>query len=155
MEFNPLFFPHCQGIRPKSTSARNVAQPMVSAVQSASATPLWKLLGSNYIFIRIAAVSGASAVCLAAYGRHQFKDTHDTKEIKAVYESANSMHIIHSVVLLAVPLARRPIVVSFVWKSKTIYKKKNNFFLIQIFTIFADWISIHRWNGAVQRHLLL
>lgn len=69
-------------------------------------------MGGNYASIRVAALSGASAVCLAAYGRHKIKDTPQSKEFRQIYESANNMHMIHSVVLLAVPLARRPLVVN-------------------------------------------
>lgn len=85
---------------------RIVAEPIASYL------PLWRQIGGNYIFIRIAAVSGASAVCLAAYGRHKFKDTPEAREYQNIYESANSMHLIHSVVLLTVPLATKPVLVS-------------------------------------------
>lgn len=85
---------------------RIVAEPVASVL------PLWRQIGGNYIFIRVAAVSGASAVCMAAYGRHKFKDTPEAKEYRSVYESANSMHLIHSAVLLTVPLASKPCLVS-------------------------------------------
>lgn len=79
------------------------------------APPIWRQIGNNYLFIRLAAISGASAVCLAAYGRHKIKDTPESKEYRNIYDSANNMHLIHSVVLLAVPLARRPAIVSLVY----------------------------------------
>lgn len=101
-----------QGIKPKSTSAANAAKPAVNAIHSALAQPLWKLAGNNYTFVRVAAVSGAAAVCLAAYGKHKFKDATDSKDLRGIYESANNMHLVHSVVLLAVPLTRKPIIVS-------------------------------------------
>lgn len=75
--------------------------------------PIQKQLGSSAHLIRVAALSGAAAVCLAAYGRHHMKDTAETKEYRSIYESANNMHLIHSVALLATPLAKRPLIVSY------------------------------------------
>lgn len=69
-------------------------------------------MGGSYNLIRVAALSGAAAVCLAAYGRHSMKDTPETREYRQIYDSANQMHLIHSVALLAAPLARRPVIVS-------------------------------------------
>lgn len=96
-----------QGIKKSSTS--NVSKPLVEAAQAVTPS-LARIAGKNYTFVRVAAVSGAAAVCLAAYGKHKFKG--DT-ELRGIYESANQMHLIHSVVLLAVPLTRRPFIVSF------------------------------------------
>lgn len=73
--------------------------------------PIQKQLGSSSHLIRIAALSGAAAVCLAAYGRHHMKDTAETKDYRSIYESANNMHLFHSVALLATPLAKRPLIV--------------------------------------------
>ena len=74
--------------------------------------PISKQLGSNYHLIRVAALSGAAAVCLAAYGRHSMKETAETREFRQIYESANHMHLIHSVALLATPLTKRPLIVN-------------------------------------------
>lgn len=53
---------------------------------------------------RLAAVSGAASVALGAYGAHGFKpqDPHFTE----VFKRANHYHMIHSLLLLAAPLAR-------------------------------------------------
>lgn len=75
--------------------------------------PISKQLGSSYHLIRIAALSGAAAVCLAAYGRHSMKDTIETKDYRNIYESANNIHFIHSVALLATPITKRPLIVIF------------------------------------------
>lgn len=75
--------------------------------------PIQKQLGSSAHLIRVAALSGAAAVCLAAYGRHHMKDTAETKDYRSIYESANNMHLIHSVALLATPLAKRPLIVCY------------------------------------------
>lgn len=71
-------------------------------------------MGANYNFIRIAAISGAAGVCLAAYGRHSLKNDNNesSKEYQKIYESANQMHLIHSVALMATPLTMRPMIVS-------------------------------------------
>lgn len=98
-----------KGIRKKSsTAAVDVVTKPVSATVY---PPVWKQLGPNYAFVRVAALSGASAVCLAAYGRHQMKEV--PREIRDIYESASNIHLIHSVALLAVPIAKRPAIVSF------------------------------------------
>lgn len=57
-------------------------------------------------WLRAAAISGASAVGLGAYGAHAFKPT-DPK-FATVYERGNRYHLIHSLLLAAAPHARRP-----------------------------------------------
>lgn len=98
-----------KGLRSVSvTPSRSVAsKALVDA-----ATPLSKLVASNYWLIRIAGVSGAAAVCLAAYGRHGFKNTEKNQEYLHIYESANQMHFIHSIALVTAPLTKRPFIVS-------------------------------------------
>lgn len=96
-----------QGLHTKPHHGRSVASKV-----AAEMIPISRQLGSNYNFIRIAALSGAAAVCLAAYGRHSMKESADNKDYKQIYESANNMHLIHSVALLAVPLTKRPLIVS-------------------------------------------
>lgn len=96
-----------QGLHSKPHHARSVASKVVADV-----IPISQQLGANYNFIRIAALSGAAAVCLAAYGRHSLKESSNNKDYKQIYESANNMHFIHSVALLAVPLTKRPLIVS-------------------------------------------
>lgn len=57
-------------------------------------------------FVRLAGLSGASAVALGAYGAHNF--TAEKQEMKKVYDTANFYHFVHTMALLAVPLTRRP-----------------------------------------------
>merc|ERR1712018_820205 len=57
-------------------------------------------------FVRLAGLSGASAVALGAYGAHNF--TVERQEMKKVYDTANFYHFVHTMALLAVPLTRRP-----------------------------------------------
>lgn len=97
---------HFQGLHTKPSHARSLATKVVSEV-----VPISKQLGSSYHLIRVAALSGAAAVCLAAYGRHSMKDTAETKEFRSIYESASNIHFIHSIALLATPLTKRPFIV--------------------------------------------
>lgn len=59
-------------------------------------------------FVRLAGISGASAVALGAYGAHVFYRRDYPEELKQVYETANRYHFLHTLALLGVPLCRRP-----------------------------------------------
>jgi len=56
-----------------------------------------------------AAISGATAVGLGAYGAHKFKPS-DPKWV-VVYQRGSEYHLIHTLLLAGAPLARRPNVV--------------------------------------------
>jgi len=60
--------------------------------------------------VRIAGLSGAAAVALGAYGAHVLSVAKEdvTEEQRKAFEVANRYHLIHSVALLGVSLARRP-----------------------------------------------
>jgi len=60
------------------------------------------------LFVRIAGLSGVSAVALGAYGAHTFKAEEDADR-KKVYDTANFYHFLHTLALLAVPLTKRPV----------------------------------------------
>lgn len=145
-----------QGIRSKATSPTQTVSRAVSSSSQQLIQPLWKQIGNNSIFIRLAALSGASAVCFAAYGRHKLKDTPESKEFRNIYESANNMHLIHSVVLLAVPLVKRPAIVSCIH-----IRQFARSFLIRMGVLpiisrkSVDWHLIRGWNSALQWHMLL
>ncbi|XP_075146925.1 transmembrane protein 256 homolog isoform X1 [Haematobia irritans] len=73
---------------------------------------LWETAGSSYHFVRLAGLSGATAVIMGAYGKHylvKIIDAKEQSESKAVFETANRFHFLHSFALLAMPLARRPV----------------------------------------------
>lgn len=107
-------------------------------------------MGANYNFIRIAAISGAAGVCLAAYGRHSMKDDNKSSiEYQKIYESANQMHLIHSVALLATPLTKRPMIVS--QQTCSFYENNNDVKHLNI----SDRYALHNWNYPLQWHLLL
>ncbi|XP_023346477.1 transmembrane protein 256 homolog [Eurytemora carolleeae] len=59
-------------------------------------------------FVRIAGLSGALAVSLGAYGAHVLSVDPDNAKLRATFDTANKYHLVHSVALLAVPLARVP-----------------------------------------------
>ncbi|KAK3602486.1 hypothetical protein CHS0354_022352 [Potamilus streckersoni] len=63
----------------------------------------------------LAGLSGATAVIMAAYGAHAFtarNSNEDTENLKKIFEVGNNMHLIHSAALLAVPLTKKPVLVS-------------------------------------------
>ncbi|XP_014773720.1 transmembrane protein 256 homolog [Octopus bimaculoides] len=62
--------------------------------------------GTN--FVRLAGISGALAVGMAAIGAHVIHAKSKNTELKQVFDTGNSMHLLHSVALLTVPLTRRP-----------------------------------------------
>lgn len=71
-------------------------------------TPLWIQCGRNLNLHRWAGISGALAfiaMIYCEYGDHYERDRH-------IVSLANQIHYIHTLALLAVPLARRPYLVS-------------------------------------------
>lgn len=81
----------------------------VTTKNMANSLPLWKLAGNNLYFVRLAGLSGATAVILGAYGSHR-KYPDDKGELRGVFEVANRFHFFHSLALAAMPLVRRPAV---------------------------------------------
>jgi len=59
-------------------------------------------------FVRLAGFSGALAVALGAYGAHVMTPGHVDPQLIKVFETGNRYHMLHSIVLLAVPLTKRP-----------------------------------------------
>ncbi|KAG0610245.1 hypothetical protein M758_7G050000 [Ceratodon purpureus] len=60
----------------------------------------------DFIWFKVAAISGMLAVGLGAYGTHMFKPTNPTN--KDVWQTASLYHLVHTVALLAAPLTKRP-----------------------------------------------
>lgn len=98
----------------RSKTAGAVAQQAAAASTQAAATavmpPAWKLLGSNRHILKLAGLSGAAAVMLGAYGaHHRFNNVDESeRDPKSIFEMTNRYHFLHSLALLAAPLARRP-----------------------------------------------
>jgi len=66
--------------------------------------PAVLVLGS--VWFRVGGVLGALAVAFGAYGAHGVQLRTDLSEHdKKIYETANKYHLLHSLALLAVPLA--------------------------------------------------
>ncbi|XP_060517644.1 transmembrane protein 256 homolog [Cylas formicarius] len=80
--------------------------PNVTVITEKS--PLWKLAREGGPFVRIAALMGASAVALGAYGAHRTYAKDKEAELKQLFETANRYHFFHSLALFAVPLCRNP-----------------------------------------------
>ncbi|XP_033839585.1 transmembrane protein 256 [Periophthalmus magnuspinnatus] len=59
---------------------------------------------------RLAALSGASAVGLGAYGAHGFKNTDPDEYRIVLFETANKYHFYHSLALLGAAQCRQPAV---------------------------------------------
>jgi len=91
-------------------AATKASQVAVKTVQITGPEVLAALRVSPWI--QVAGLFGASAVVMGAFGAHGFYPRKDVKEeMKAVFETANKYHFIHSLALLGVPLTRRPTVV--------------------------------------------
>lgn len=65
----------------------------------------------GYIFIRLAGISGFSAVCCGTYGAHVLRTKPDKEHEILTFETASKYHYIHSVALMAAPLTKRPMLV--------------------------------------------
>lgn len=70
--------------------------------------PLWKLAAANGPYIKLAALSGAAAVSLGAYGAHKNYPNEVGLERKQVFETANRYHFFHTLALLGLPMCRHP-----------------------------------------------
>ncbi|XP_049887498.1 transmembrane protein 256 homolog isoform X1 [Pectinophora gossypiella] len=73
--------------------------------------PLWELAQETGPWVRLAGLSGATAVVLGAMGAHRTFPETDTKEdLRKIFETANRFHFLHTLALVTVPLCRRPVV---------------------------------------------
>ncbi|XP_039266265.1 transmembrane protein 256 homolog [Styela clava] len=59
------------------------------------------------LFVRIAGISGASAVGLAAYGAHGIHKEDEHR--KLIFDNANRQHFFHTLALLAVSRCKYPL----------------------------------------------
>ncbi|KAL0280846.1 UNVERIFIED_CONTAM: hypothetical protein PYX00_002015 [Menopon gallinae] len=67
-----------------------------------------KLVNIGHPVIRFAALSGAMATVLGAYGAHTLPMKDEYEERKHVFKTANQYHFYHTLAVLAVPLSRYP-----------------------------------------------
>ncbi|CAH1781903.1 unnamed protein product [Owenia fusiformis] len=89
----------CLGWLPKTTEVQRIVVSEVKMV-----TPR-----AGQAFTRMAGLSGALAVGFGAYGAHAFANREDVDpKLKLTFDTGNRYHMLHSIVLLAVPCTRRP-----------------------------------------------
>ncbi|KAL4705002.1 hypothetical protein ACJJTC_009790 [Scirpophaga incertulas] len=73
--------------------------------------PLWELAQEAGPFVRLAGLSGASAVVLGAMGAHRtFPKTEEKDDLRKIFDTANRFHFLHTLALVTVPLCKRPCV---------------------------------------------
>jgi len=86
------------------------AKPETKIVIKMDPEPLWKLAGRSNCMVRLAGLSGATAVMLGAYGAHSLLND-ETKDdnLKKTFETANRYHFFHTIALLGVPLCKYPL----------------------------------------------
>ncbi|GAB9468213.1 hypothetical protein Gpo141_00005535 [Globisporangium polare] len=66
------------------------------------------IIPSSSLWWKIGAISGASAVLFGAFGAHALKAHVKDEKMLKNWETAAHYHLLHSVVLLAAPLSKRP-----------------------------------------------
>ncbi|XP_017064013.1 transmembrane protein 256 [Drosophila eugracilis] len=77
-----------------------------------SHSSLYCLAGCHYHFVRLAGISGASAIFMGAYCKYILRDLDNVREqldSQAYADVANRIHFLHSFALMAMPLAHYPI----------------------------------------------
>ncbi|XP_018046678.1 PREDICTED: transmembrane protein 256-like isoform X2 [Atta colombica] len=78
-------------------------------VRMAAPVPLWKLAAASGPYVRLAALSGATAVILGALGSHRHYSKDEIgQEQRRIFETANRYHFIHTLALLGLPLCKFP-----------------------------------------------
>lgn len=103
---------------PISTSAFNLAYQATgnvgkllytSSAAKENMTPihLWKLAAATGPYMKLAALSGASAVILGAYGSHR---KYGNDEQKVLLDTANRYHFFHTFAIMGLPMCRFPYV---------------------------------------------
>lgn len=108
---------------------------------------VFQLAPSMRKWIIIAGLMGATAVALGAYGAHV---VYPRKEIsdkrKAVFETANKYHFLHSLALLSVPFARKPCVTGSLFLIGTLVFAGTNYY----YAISDDDIVVRLtpWGGS-------
>ncbi|XP_031833579.1 transmembrane protein 256 [Nomia melanderi] len=72
--------------------------------------PLWKLAAAAGPYVKLAALSGAAAVGLGAYGSHREYPEAESRSLdrRQVFETANRYHYIHTLAMLSLPFCRAP-----------------------------------------------
>lgn len=82
--------------------------------------PLWKLAANSGPYVRLAALSGASAVVLGAIGSHRKYPEDKGLEQKQVFETASRYHFFHALAMMGLPFCRAPLLAATFMMSGTL-----------------------------------
>ncbi|XP_030373822.1 transmembrane protein 256 [Scaptodrosophila lebanonensis] len=147
------------GLRPKTLPPPE-APPIKEAYQQivVAQSSLYTYAGRNYHFVRLAGLSGASAIFMGAYCKYFLKDISDPKEqleSQSFGDVANRIHFLHSFALMAMPLAHYPIFTGVLMATGTVLfsgcmyyraltgdKKLQHYATIGGFFLIAAWMSL-------------
>lgn len=91
-----------------SNGGGRVGKEVVTTIVERLPPNMLVIPSSARLFVRLAGLSGATAVAMGAYGAHVFYQRGTAEELKQVYETANRYHFLHTLALLGVPLCRKP-----------------------------------------------
>ncbi|CAK9822328.1 Transmembrane protein 256 homolog [Anthophora retusa] len=83
-------------------------RPTSKIAAKMSPVPLWKLAAASGPYVKIAALSGAAAVILGAYGSHKQYPEDKKQDLKQVFETASRYHFVHTLAILGLPFCRAP-----------------------------------------------
>ncbi|KAI8740097.1 transmembrane protein 256 [Biomphalaria glabrata] len=107
---------------------------------------------SARLFIRIAGISGAIAVAMGAYGSHVFRQKEIDQRLKETFEIASKYHFIHTLALLAVPFARKPVLTGSLMTAGIVlfcgscyYHAMTNNMAIRKVTPYGGFLLIFAW----------
>jgi hypothetical protein len=92
---------------------------ITQVIQKAENLGFSHLPKQSRLFLRIAGLSGMTAIILSAYGAHVFKRKQSNSDLKELYYTAQYYHLVHSVALLGLPFVRMPLVVSGIFRIQT------------------------------------
>ncbi|KAH8291940.1 hypothetical protein KR054_002388 [Drosophila jambulina] len=148
------------GLRPKQLSVQDSVmsiQPSVHQYVHPHAS-MYVLAGCHYNFVRLAGISGASAIFMGAYCKYILKDIGDPKEqvdSQALADVANRIHFLHSFALMAMPLAHFPVLTGTLMTAGTVLfsgcmyyraltgeKRLQPYATVGGFCLMAAWLSL-------------
>lgn len=98
--------PDCTSLKKELFTVQNQIDRLGASTFTTASLPV--TMRPTSFLVRIAGVSGALAIGLGAYGAHSLAGQEKSEERIKAFEVANRYHLVHSVALLALPLARRP-----------------------------------------------
>lgn len=91
-----------------ATTVNDYLRPRPKVEMRIPPTPLWKLAADTGPHMKLAALSGAAAVMLGAYGAHKQYPESEKHDLRQIFETGNRYHFIHTLAMLGLPLCRAP-----------------------------------------------